>query len=107
LFFVKEPRIINALRNRGMLEQSSIPLFLCLKMDEKRDKHWLISLRSCNRPLEFSILAGTLKVGQFYAFFRVRKTPTIAPIKTMGANLTNSHSNAWKATPITAVSGAL
>ena len=30
----------------------------------------------------------------FYTFFRVKKTPTIAPIRIIGANLKNSHSNA-------------
>ena len=34
------------------------------------------------------------KTGPLYAFFRVRKIPRIAPIKSIGANLTNSHSNA-------------
>ena len=34
------------------------------------------------------------KAGQFYPFFRVKKIPTIAPIKIIGANRTNSHSNA-------------
>ena len=34
------------------------------------------------------------KAALFYAFFRVKKIPTIAPIRTIGANLTNSHSNA-------------
>lgn len=34
------------------------------------------------------------KVEQFYTFFRVKKIPTIAPIRIIGANLTNSHSNA-------------
>lgn len=35
-----------------------------------------------------------LKVVQFYAFFRVKKIPKIAPIRIIGANLINSHSNA-------------
>lgn len=30
----------------------------------------------------------------FYVLFRVRKIPTIAPIRIIGAALTNSHSNA-------------
>lgn len=33
------------------------------------------------------------KVERFYSFFRVKKIPAIAPIRTIGANRTNSHSN--------------
>lgn len=33
------------------------------------------------------------RVGQFYLFLRVKMIPTIAPIKIIGANLINSHSN--------------
>ncbi len=36
----------------------------------------------------------TKKAERFYAFFRVKIIPTIAPIRIIGANLTNSHSNA-------------
>lgn len=42
-----------------------------------------------------------------YSFFRVRKIPTIAPIRIIGAALTNSHSNEWTAVPRTAISGSL
>lgn len=35
-----------------------------------------------------------LKAEQIYTFFRVKKIPTIAPIRIIGANLINSHSNA-------------
>ena len=34
------------------------------------------------------------KVAQFYTFFRVKNIPPIAPVRIIGANLTNSHSNA-------------
>ena len=43
----------------------------------------------------------------FYIFFHTRTIPTTAPMRTTGASRTNSHSNAWKATPTTAVSGSL
>ena len=42
-----------------------------------------------------------------YSFFRVKIIPMIAPIKIIGATLTNSHSNECNATPRTAVSGLL
>lgn len=53
--------------------------------------------------------AGSARQTQdlFYIFFHTRTIPTTAPMRTTGASRTNSHSNAWKATPTTAVSGSL
>ena len=58
--------------------------------------------------LLFSHPLGTcVKAKPFYPLFRVMKIPAAAPMRTAGANLTNSHSNPLKSTPATAVSGLL
>lgn len=51
--------------------------------------------------------AGLSTARWLYSFFRVKIIPMIAPIKIIGATLTNSHSNECNATPRTAVSGLL
>ena len=50
---------------------------------------------------------GNIGSGQaVYAFFRVRKTPIMAPIRRSGEERMNSHSNMRKAVPVMARSGS-
>ena len=44
----------------------------------------------CRRDIKIDLAS---KAGGGYFFFRVKKIPKIDPIRIIGANLTNSHSN--------------
>lgn len=96
----------------GRFPGSLLCVYVC---EAKTDRNYIFAaapscaIAACGIGCIPRFLSGSACQTQdlFYIFFHTRTIPTTAPMRTTGASRTNSHSNAWKATPTTAVSGSL
>ena len=89
-----------------------LPLGTCLYKISARTSEEILPVS----PVQTAVIACEYSVNRprslrsaepFYPLFSVRIIPTTAAMRTTGAALTNSHSNAWKNIPARAVSGSV
>lgn len=71
------------------------PFSILVEPETEKRKPRLSRVGSSGKMSGFSTAPKSSAVNvRLYTFFRVEKIPTTAPIRVIGANLTNNHSNA-------------